>query len=96
MLVHPVAFRLPVFLQGVMMGLLTAAGSLSRALGPMVFSILYQHYGPYVTFGTIVGMIATTIVFILVCSPRLIPYPQYVEAKKRKKRIVYVQIQESQ
>ena len=68
-----------------MMGLLTAAGSLARALGPMTTSVLYQHYGPTVTFSTVVGVLGLTILFILVCSPRLVPY-----AKKK----VYVQLPE--
>lgn len=69
------------------MGLLTAAGSLARALGPMSTSVLYQHYGPYVTFTTVVGVVALTILLILVCSPRLIPYEKYVKKEK-----VYVQL----
>ena len=68
--------------QGVMMGLLTAAGSLARATGPMSFSALYEHFGPYVTFGTIVGMFWVTILFILISSPRLIPYERYTQSSK--------------
>lgn len=79
----------PLILQGVMMGLLTASGSLARALGPMSTSMLYQHYGPYVTFGTVVGVLVLTIVFILVCSPRLVPYQRYTSKKK-----VFVQLPE--
>ncbi len=66
------------------MGLLTAAGSLARALGPMSISALYQHYGPYVTFGSVVGVLCCTILFILVCSPRLVPYHQYITKRKKK------------
>lgn len=65
-----------------MMGVLTAAGSLARGLGPMVLSVLYQHYGPYVTFGTVVGTLAATILFILVSSPRLVPYQRYASKKR--------------
>ena len=60
-----------------MMGLLTAAGSLARAIGPMGFTALYEHFGPYVTFATTVGIFASTIVFILISSPRLVPYYRY-------------------
>ena len=63
--------------QGVMMGILTAAGSLARALGPMLFSTLYHHYGPTVTFATVVGVIAVTILFILVTFSRLVSYERY-------------------
>lgn len=63
--------------QGVMMGVLTAAGSLARAIGPMGVGFLYQHYGPLVTFSSMVGLQAATIVFILVTFSRLIPYSRY-------------------
>ena len=49
--------------------------------------MLYQHYGPYVTFATVVGVIGLTILLILICSPRLIPYQKYIDKKK-----VYVQL----
>ena len=65
-----------------MMGLLSAAGSLARALGPMTTSTLYQHYGPTVTFTAVVGVFGVTILFILVCSPRLVPYERYVNKKE--------------
>jgi ceroid-lipofuscinosis MFS transporter 7 len=74
-----------------MMGLLTASGSLARALGPMVTSVLYQHYGPYVTFTSVVVVLGLTILLILVCSPRLVPYHQYTSKHK-----VFVQIPEGQ
>ncbi len=67
-----------------MMGLLTAAGSLARALGPMAFSALYQHFGPYVTFGSIVGLFGATILLILIFSPRLVPYERYIKSKARR------------
>lgn len=73
-----------------MMGLLTAAGSLARALGPMSTSVLYQHYGPYVTFGTVVGVLVLTILFILVSSHRLVPYHKYIAGKKK----LFVQLPE--
>ena len=60
-----------------MMGVLTAAGSFARGLGPMGVSTLYRHYGPMVTFTSVVGTIAVCILFTLACSPRLIPYERY-------------------
>lgn len=62
------------FPQGTMMGILTAAGSLARALGPMSVSALYQHFGPTVTFSSVVGLLMAAIIILLVFSYRLIPY----------------------
>lgn len=57
-----------------MMGILTASGSLGRAVGPMLVTTLYQHFGPTVTFSFVVGIIAVAIVFLLVMARRLVPY----------------------
>ncbi|XP_064404673.1 major facilitator superfamily domain-containing protein 8-like isoform X2 [Halichondria panicea] len=62
------------FPQGTMMGILTAAGSLARALGPMCVTALYQHFGPTVTFSSVVGLMAAAILLLLFTSYRLKPY----------------------
>lgn len=41
------------FLQGFWMGVLTTSGSLSRVLGPICASQIYQHYGTYWLFSTV-------------------------------------------
>uniref|UniRef100_A0A4W3JL43 Major facilitator superfamily domain containing 8 n=1 Tax=Callorhinchus milii TaxID=7868 RepID=A0A4W3JL43_CALMI len=43
--------------QGVYMGILTAAGSAARTLGPVFVSQVYTHYGPRWTFGIICGLV---------------------------------------
>ena len=60
--------------QGTMMGFLTAAGSLARALGPLVITLLYHAKGPTITFATVVGMVGTSIVVLLIFCYRLVPY----------------------
>ncbi|XP_063723292.1 major facilitator superfamily domain-containing protein 8-like [Symsagittifera roscoffensis] len=54
------------FPQGFLQGILTAAGSLARALGPLLVTQLFDHYGPmaaYLSQAASVG-VATTVVFV--------------------------------
>ena len=54
------------YLQGFLQGILTAAGSLARALGPLLVTQLFDHYGPmaaYLSQAASVG-VATTVVFV--------------------------------
>lgn len=60
-----------------MMGLLTAAGSLARTLGPLFVSTLYEELGPQVTFAAVVGVVAASIVFMTVFYHRLLSYNTY-------------------
>lgn len=57
-----------------MMGVLTAAGSLARSLGPIFVSTLYAHTGPEVTFSAVVGVVAVSIVFMAAFYYRLVPH----------------------
>ena len=57
-----------------MMGFLTAAGSLARALGPLVITLLYHTRGPAITFATVVGLVGMAIVVLLISCYRLVPY----------------------
>ena len=61
-------------MQGGMMGFLTAAGSLARAMGPLVITLLYEHKGPAITFATVVGIIGVSIIVLLIFCRRLVPY----------------------
>ncbi len=65
------------YVQGVMMGVITGAGSLARGLGPMLMGLLYEHYGPLVTFTTMAGIVMFTVLFTLVFFSRLVPYERY-------------------
>ncbi len=60
--------------QGLMMGILTACGSLSRTIGPIAVSYLYDGYGPRVTFSTLGGLILVNIITILLTLKRYEPY----------------------
>ena len=60
--------------QGTMMGFLTAAGSLARALGPLIITLLYHAKGPAITFATVVALVGVAIVVLLIFSRRLVPY----------------------
>lgn len=57
-----------------MMGLLTAAGSLARMVGPMFVTYMYDRFGPQVTFATIDGIIAAAILLLMTFYYRLVPY----------------------
>ncbi|XP_071975492.1 major facilitator superfamily domain-containing protein 8 isoform X2 [Engystomops pustulosus] len=60
--------------QGVYMGWITAAGSAARTLGPVFVSEIYTHLGPRWTFGMICGIVASSILHLLVVYKRLIAF----------------------
>lgn len=60
--------------QGLMMGILTSFGSLSRAVGPIVVSYLYGLYGPRVSFISLSGIVILAIVIIILTFKRYEPY----------------------
>ena len=55
------------------MGVLTAAGSLARIMGPLLVSYVYNIFGLYFTYGIIGGSMATALVLLLVSYNRLVP-----------------------
>ena len=57
-----------------MMGVLTAAGSLARSLGPIFVSTLYHHFGPVVTFAAVDGVVALSIILLLLSCRSLVPF----------------------
>lgn len=67
-------------LQGVWMGLLTGAGCLSRALGPLFVATVYARRGPDATFGataalTFAALLALRCVYSRLRPPPLAPPP---------------------
>ena len=58
-----------------MMGILTAAGSLARSLGPIFVTNLYDRFGPMITFAAVDGVVAVSILILLAFCHRLVPYP---------------------
>ena len=60
--------------QGVMMGVITAVGSLARAVGPLFVTLMYDHTGPQITFASVFGILALAIITQMVFCYRLVPY----------------------
>ena len=60
--------------QGMMMGWLTASGSLARTIGPIFVSQIYNDYGPRVTFIAMIIIVFLTTVLYLLVFKRLVPF----------------------
>ncbi|KAK3607035.1 hypothetical protein CHS0354_011594 [Potamilus streckersoni] len=60
--------------QGLWMGWLTASGSLARTLGPVFVTLVYDAYGPRVTFATMGGIIIVTIIIQISVFKKLVPF----------------------
>ncbi|XP_045499018.1 major facilitator superfamily domain-containing protein 8 [Colias croceus] len=61
--------------QGVWMGVLTGAGCLSRALGPVFVSSVYARRGPDATFGTTAALTLAALLALRLVYARLKPPP---------------------
>ena len=61
--------------QGVWMGVLTGAGCLSRALGPVFVSAVYARRGPVATFGSTAALTLAALAALRVVYSRLRPPP---------------------
>ncbi|KAI5633337.1 major facilitator superfamily domain-containing protein [Phthorimaea operculella] len=59
--------------QGVWMGILTGAGCLSRALGPVFVSMVYARSGPDATFGSTAGLTIAALLGLRLVYNRLKP-----------------------
>ena len=55
------------------MGLLTAAGSLARVLGPLMVSYVYNGYGLYVTYGLIMASMIIALILTVLFYKRMVP-----------------------
>ena len=62
------------FPQGTMMGILTAAGSIARSIGPIFVSYVYTHTGPQITFAILDGYLGLVIILSVLSYTRLVPY----------------------
>lgn len=60
--------------QGIMMGVLTAAGSLARTVGPLFVTFLYDVTGPQITLASIVGVLGIAILTLSISCCRLVPF----------------------
>ena len=65
-----------------MMGILTAAGFASQAVGPITLGYLYQQDGPLVAFTVMFIIMASTTIFLLIIYSRLVPYERYAGISK--------------
>lgn len=65
------------FLQGLMMGLISAAGSAGRTVGPLILANVYYADGPRATFVMCIGIISLALVILLVFYKRIVPYSIY-------------------
>lgn len=61
--------------QGVWMGVLTSAGCVSRALGPVFVSTVYARRGPDATFGTTAALTFSSLIALRLVYSRLRPPP---------------------
>lgn len=57
------------------MGILTGAGCLSRALGPIFVSTVYARRGPDATFGSTAGLTLAALAALRLVYSRLRPAP---------------------
>ncbi|XP_033127126.1 major facilitator superfamily domain-containing protein 8-like isoform X2 [Anneissia japonica] len=70
--------------QGLYMGILTAAGSLARTLGPIFVSQIYSSKGNRAAFSVLLGMEVAMLALYLACYKRFIPYQERLKKKKEK------------
>ncbi len=59
-----------------MMGILTSFGSLARAVGPIMVTLIYQSYGHRVCFISTSIYMFLTIILILITFKRFKPYSE--------------------
>ncbi|XP_052077131.1 major facilitator superfamily domain-containing protein 8-like [Mytilus californianus] len=71
--------------QGMMMGWLTASGSLARTVGPIFVSQVYNAYGPRVTFVSMIIIVFLAILMLLFVFKRLVPFTFTAEISKASK-----------
>ena len=60
--------------QGTMMGILTSFGSLSRTVGPVAVSYIYDEFGPRITFASLASLVFFMILIIIFTYKRYEPY----------------------
>jgi len=65
--------------QGLWMGVLTAAGSFARILGPIFVSYIYERFGTYWTFGLCAASLGLATIVTLLTYKRLIPIEERIE-----------------
>ena len=59
-----------------MMGVLTAVGSVSRAVSPLFITFMYDLSGPQITFASVMAFHSIAIWTLLVFCYRMVPFKQ--------------------
>lgn len=59
-----------------MMGILSSVNSFAQAAAPLIVTFMYEHVGPQITFGSVVGILSLAILLLLVFCYRMVPYGQ--------------------
>ena len=74
------------------MGLISASGSLSRSIGPLMVGWIYNEYGTYWTFGFSLIATGVALILLLVSYRRLIPYHMYLEKTRPPANSVEIEV----
>ena len=69
------------FFQGFWSGILTTSGSLSRVVGPIVISLVYEKVGIYASTGIVCGLLTIALVITSVAYKRLVPLEEHSNRK---------------
>lgn len=56
-----------------MMGIFFASGSLARTIGPIIISVMFEHFGPEATWSWQICMIILTFIMWCVCYKQIKP-----------------------
>lgn len=72
-------------LQGLMMGLISAAGSGGRTVGPLLLANVYYVGGPRTTFLVCIGIIIAALIILLAFYRRLVPYSVHCQKLRNTK-----------
>ena len=58
------------------MGVISSINSLALVVGPPIVASMYDQTGPQITLATVVGVVAVTIITMMVFCYRMVPYGQ--------------------
>lgn len=68
-----------------MMGLMSAAGSGGRTVGPLLLANVYYEEGPRITFLMCIGITSLALIILLIYYRRIVPYSVYCQRKVKWK-----------
>lgn len=56
-----------------MTGIFLMSGSIARTIGPIIVTVMFEHFGPEATWGLQIGMIIVTISMWVICYRKIVP-----------------------